>query len=52
MGKVIQRKLQPARAQVVPQGDRLRQVHARGDAPAGEGHQLDPPEAARREDSL
>ena len=52
VGEGIRRELQPARAQVVPQGDRLREVHARRDAQAGEGRQLDPPKAARREDRV
>lgn len=43
VGEGIRLELQPARAQVAPQGDRLRQVHSRGDVSAIACHQLDPP---------
>ena len=44
----VRRELQPLRPQVVPEGNRLRQVHASGHAQARARHQLNPPQAPRR----
>lgn len=48
LGKGVRRELQPLRPQVVPEGNRLRQVPASGHAQARARHQLNPPQAPRR----
>ena len=52
VGEGFRRELQPLRPQMVSEGNRLRQMHARGHAPPRARHQLDPPQASRREDCI
>jgi len=52
VGEGIGRELQQARAQVVPEGNGLRQVYTRRHAQARERHQLHTPKGARRQERL